>query len=72
MVSPAAAAVRSWCSAAERARDRTRRSARKPTDNRAVDDIAVGGISNDSASDNASKPYLVAPPDDAQPGFLVK
>ena len=25
-----------------------------------------------AASDNASKPYLVAPPDDAQPGFLVK
>lgn len=25
-----------------------------------------------AASDNASKPYLVAPPADAQPGFLVK
>ncbi|HJV49406.1 MAG TPA: methionine--tRNA ligase [Geothrix sp.] len=25
-----------------------------------------------AASDNASKPYLVAPPSDAQPGFLVK
>jgi methionyl-tRNA synthetase len=25
-----------------------------------------------AASDNASKPYLVAPPEDAQPGFLVK
>jgi len=25
-----------------------------------------------AASDNASKPYLLAPPDDAQPGFLVK
>ena len=25
-----------------------------------------------AASDNASKPYLVAPSDDAQPGFLVK
>jgi len=25
-----------------------------------------------AASDNASKPYLVAPQDDAQPGFLVK
>jgi methionyl-tRNA synthetase len=25
-----------------------------------------------AASDNASKPYLIAPPDDAQPGFLVK
>ena len=25
-----------------------------------------------AASDNASKPYLVAPPDDASPGFLVK
>jgi methionyl-tRNA synthetase len=25
-----------------------------------------------AASDNASKPYLVAPPNDAQPGFLVK
>ena len=25
-----------------------------------------------AASDNASKPYMVAPPDDAQPGFLVK
>ncbi len=25
-----------------------------------------------AASDNASKPYLVSPPEDAQPGFLVK
>ncbi len=25
-----------------------------------------------AASDNASKPYLIAPPADAQPGFLVK
>jgi methionyl-tRNA synthetase len=25
-----------------------------------------------AASDNASKPYLIAPPEDAQPGFLVK
>jgi methionyl-tRNA synthetase len=25
-----------------------------------------------AASDNASKPYLLAPPEDAQPGFLVK
>ena len=25
-----------------------------------------------AASDNASKPYLVAPPEDALPGFLVK
>ena len=25
-----------------------------------------------AASDNASKPYLIAPPSDAMPGFLVK
>ncbi len=25
-----------------------------------------------AASDNASKPYLIAPPDDAKPGFIVK
>jgi methionyl-tRNA synthetase len=25
-----------------------------------------------AASDNASKPYLIAPPEDAKPGFLVK
>ncbi|BDU76738.1 methionine--tRNA ligase [Mesoterricola sediminis] len=25
-----------------------------------------------AASDNASKPYLIAPPDDARPGFIVK
>jgi methionyl-tRNA synthetase len=25
-----------------------------------------------AASDNNSKPYLIAPPDDALPGFIVK
>ena len=25
-----------------------------------------------AASDNASKPYLIAPPEDAKPGFIVK
>ena len=25
-----------------------------------------------AASDNNSKPYLVAPPDDAKPGFVVR